>query len=209
MKILAISQRVEKIIEYSELRDSLDQRWTGLIDSLNFLPVPLPNLTSPSEFIETVQPSAIILSGGNTLNKVDDTDLNSSIQRDRFEENILDISLQKSIPVIGVCRGMQMINLFFNGSLSENKEHIGVSHKINFIGDYSKLKSRLVNSYHKWCVNESDLSESLIPIAIAEDSTIECFRHKDYMIFGIMWHPEREKPYNKDDINLISKFIEK
>ena len=90
MKILAISQRVEKIIEYSELRDSLDQRWTGLIDSLNFLPVPLPNLTSPSEFIETVQPSAIILSGGNTLNKVDDTDLNSSIQRDRFEENILD-----------------------------------------------------------------------------------------------------------------------
>ena len=208
MKILAISQRIEKIEEYSEIRDSLDQSWTRLISSLNFLPIPLPNLVSPYNFIESLKPSAIILSGGNTINKIDKEDPSSSIRRDKFEEDILSIAIEKGIPVVGVCRGMQMINLFFKGSMSKSKSHVGVQHNIDFKGKYSKFNARLVNSYHKWCISESDLGNSLIPFAIAEDKTIEGFYHKDYPIFGIMWHPEREEPYNNYDINLLKKFLQ-
>ena len=208
MKILGISQRIENIEEYSEIRDSLDQSWTRLISSLNFLPIPLPNLVSPYNFIESLKPSAIILSGGNTINKIDKEDPSSSIRRDKFEEDILSIAIEKGIPVVGVCRGMQMINLFFKGSMSKSKSHVGVQHNIDFKGKYSKFNARLVNSYHKWCISESDLGNSLIPFAIAEDKTIEGFYHKDYPIFGIMWHPEREEPYNNYDINLLKKFLQ-
>ncbi len=208
MKILAISQRIENIEEYSEIRDSLDQSWTRLISSLNFLPIPLPNLVSPYNFIESLKPSAIILSGGNTINKIDKEDPSSSIRRDKFEEDILSIAIEKGIPVVGVCRGMQMINLFFKGSMSKSKSHVGVQHNIDFKGKYSEFNARLVNSYHKWCISESDLGNSLIPFAIAEDKTIEGFYHQDYPIFGIMWHPEREEPYNNYDINLLKKFLQ-
>jgi len=208
VKILAISQRIEKIEEYSEIRDSLDQSWTRLISRLDFLPVPLPNLVSPFNFIETVKPSAIILSGGNTINNIDKADPSSSIQRDNFEEGILTIAIERGIPVVGVCRGMQMINLFFKGSTSKSKGHVGARHNVNFEGKYSEFNTRPVNSYHKWCISESDLGNSLMPFAIAEDKTIEGFYHKDHPIFGIMWHPEREEPYNNYDINLLKKFVQ-
>ncbi len=208
VKILAISQRIEKIEEYSEIRDSLDQSWTRLISRLDFLPVPLPNLVSPFNFIETVKPSAIILSGGNTINNIDKADPSSSIQRDNFEEGILTIAIERGIPVVGVCRGMQMINLFFKGSTSKSEGHVGARHNVNFEGKYSEFNTRPVNSYHKWCISESDLGNSLMPFAIAEDKTIEGFYHKDHPIFGIMWHPEREEPYNNYDINLLKKFVQ-
>lgn len=208
MKVLAISQRVESIEEYSEIRDSLDQKWTGLITRLNFLTVPLPNLVSPVDFIELIKPSVIILSGGNTISKVDSSDSSSSINRDKFEQDILQTAIEKSIKIIGVCRGMQMINLFFNGSVSKSENHVRINHNINFIDNFSNFKPRLVNSYHNWCISQSDLGDSLQPLALAEDNTIESFYHKDYPIFGIMWHPERVDPYNIDDINLLKKFVE-
>lgn len=209
MKILAISQRVEINKEYMEIRDSLDQRWISVINKLDFITIPMPNMDSPSTFIETIKPSAIILSGGNTITKVDNTDIQSSIERDKYEEKILSIALEKGIPILGVCRGMQMINLFFNGSATATEEHIGVEHNIDFVGKYSHMNSRLVNSYHKWSIKESNLGERLLPIAFGEDKTIEAFYHQDYPIYGIMWHPEREEPLNVDDINLLSHFLKK
>ena len=207
MKILAISQRVESVQGYSEKRDCLDQRWTDLIHKLGFLPAPLSNLLSPSEFVGNIAPSAIILSGGNNIAKVDKSALDISTERDEFEEKLLQIAIEKNIPVLGVCRGMQMINLFFDGSISQIKNHIGVRHEVNFVGKYSEDKPRVVNSYHKWCIEESDIGKSLAPLAIASDKTIECFYHKEYPILGIMWHPEREDPYSWDDLNLIKRFI--
>ena len=50
MKILAISQRVEKIAKYNEQRDCLDQRWWDMAYSLGFIPIPLPNM--PCDQIE-------------------------------------------------------------------------------------------------------------------------------------------------------------
>ena len=207
MKILAISQRVESVQTYSEKRDCLDQRWTGLIHKLGFLPVPLSNLVSPSEFVENITPSAIILSGGNNIAKVDKSALDISTERDEFEEKLLQIAIEKNVPVLGVCRGMQMINLFFDGSMSQIKNHIGTRHEVDFVGKYSEDKSRVVNSYHKWCIEESGLGKSLAPLAIAGDKTIECLHHEEYPILGIMWHPEREEAYVEDELNLIKRFI--
>ena len=208
MKILAISQRVENIYEYSEKRDCLDQRWTSLIHRLGFLPLPLSNLASPSEFIENITPSAIILSGGNNIAKVDKLALDVSTERDKFEERLIKIAIKKNIPIIGVCRGMQMINLFFDGSMSQVVNHTGVKHEITFVGKYLEEESREVNSYHRWCIQEPGLGRSLVPLAIANDGTVESFYHEKYPILGFMWHPEREEPHVQDDLNLIKKFVQ-
>ena len=42
-----------------------------------------------------------------------------------------------------------------------------------------------------------------------EDNSIEAFEHKKYSIMGIMWHPERKKPFSRADKELIVNFINK
>tara|TARA_B110000438_G_C15671178_1_gene588228 strand:- start:191 stop:817 length:627 start_codon:yes stop_codon:yes gene_type:complete len=207
MKILAISQRVESVEGYIEKRDCLDQRWSHLILKLGFLPFPLSNLLEPSEIIKSIAPSAIVLSGGNNIARVDESALDISKERDDFEEKLIQIAMEKNIPLLGVCRGMQMINLFFGGSISRQDDHVGAKHKITFSGK-SENNPRLVNSYHKWSIKKSELGKSLIPLALADDNTIEGFYHKEYPLLGIMWHPEREEPYCIDDLNLIKKFLQ-
>ena len=208
MKILAISQRVENVSNYDEKRDCLDQRWAYLVRKLGFLPYPLSNLISPEEIVESINISAIILTGGNSIYRFDKDAQDSSRERDLFEERLVRIAIEKRIPVVGICRGMQIINTFFNGSISKIENHVGTRHKLNFTNKYLKERSRDVNSYHKWCIEEPGLGESLFPLALAEDGTIESFYHKELPIFGIMWHPEREVPFNQNDLNLIKGFFE-
>ena len=70
----------------------------------------------------------------------------------------------------------------------------------------NKLK-REVNSFHHWGIAESQLAKSLRPFALAQDKTIEGFYHKSLPIAGIMWHPEREQPYDQHDLQLIKQFL--
>ena len=53
---------------------------------------------------------------------------------------------------------------------------------------------------------KKDLSKKLEAIAIDEQGNIEAFTNKEKSILGIMWHPEREKPYKKNDIELVKNF---
>ena len=62
-----------------------------------------------------------------------------------------------------------------------------------------------VNSYHNFVIEEKNLDKDLEVIARGFDDTIEFFKHKKYKIYGVMWHPEREKNYN--NLNKIINFI--
>jgi gamma-glutamyl-gamma-aminobutyrate hydrolase PuuD len=207
MKILAISQRVENITQYSEKRDCLDQRWTSFAHSLGFIATPLSNLSNPVDVINTIKPSAIILSGGNSIASLDLTAPDISLERDEFEKELLVYAIEKNIPVLGICRGMQMINMFFNGQVSKVSEHVSCRHQIDFIDKQITLNSREVNSYHGWGIPSSKLAKSLRSFALAKDKTVEGFYHTKLRIAGIMWHPERESPFNKDDLSLIKNFL--
>ena len=207
MKILAISQRVEKIAKYNEQRDCLDQRWTALAHSLDFLAVPISNLASPIDIINNVKPAAIILSGGNSITILDPSASDVSPIRDEFEQQLLELALEKNIPILGICRGMQLINMFFNGELSKVSGHVACRHKVNFIDKKISYSSREVNSFHQWGIEKTKLAKSLRPFALAQDKTIEGFYHASLRVAGIMWHPEREQPFDKNDLNLIKQFL--
>jgi N5-(cytidine 5'-diphosphoramidyl)-L-glutamine hydrolase len=209
MKLLGITQRVENVPVYKERRDCLDQRWWKIIFSIGLIPVPLPNV--PSDQIETLlnelNVSAILFSGGNSLTFLDNLAADNAPERDQFEVRLLEWAMNLNIPILGVCRGMQLINHSLGGGLVEIQNHVSIKHVVSFCGELATEPNREVNSYHNLGILNKELGNNLRAIAQADDGTIEAFQHISKRIAGIMWHPEREKQINSHDIRLIKKFL--
>jgi putative glutamine amidotransferase len=194
MKKVLISQRCDCISHRDEMRDCLDSRFSEIIWKMGLLPIPVANfLSSPEAYIEAVAPDAILLTGGNDLYEVP--------QRDFVETALLNFSAIAGIPVIGVCRGMQMINMHQGGSLVSAPSHVSTLHKVT--GSLHP-EGRLVNSYHKWAISKQTLGRELEVLAVSGDGHIEAFRHLTLPWIGMMWHPERERPVNMMDFALFS-----
>ena len=208
MKRLGITQRVENVPRYSERRDCLDQRWISFIWLLGFIPVPLPNVLSCdiSLLLNDLQIDALILSGGNTIAAVDSVAINVAPDRDFFEQGLLKEAFLRNLPVVGVCRGMQILNLYMGGSLTLVSKHVSVRHSLRIIDNNYKLPET-VNSYHKWGISREGLAEKFKSIGEDKDSNVEAFVCEEKKILGIMWHPEREQVFREIDINLIRRFL--
>lgn len=209
MKRLGITQRVMPFPDYNERRDCLDQRWLSLAYELGFIPIPLPNITPTAapELLDALQLDAVILSGGNSIASLDPAAPDAAPERDAFEATLIDEMLQRSIPVLGVCRGMQMINVHLGGQLSPVAGHAGSTHRLLIEPEYANLIPDSVNSFHDWTIGPGQHSPLFTPIARDHAGNIEGFEHKTKSIAGIMWHPERESPFKQQDIHLLKKFL--
>lgn len=148
-------------------------------------------------------------------------------ERDGFEMNLLEKSLQQKKPILGVCRGLQLINVFFRGSLIfdleeiRNVNHRKISetedrlHDIN-IFDGTLLKEIIkedkvqVNSSHHQSVDR--LGEGLMTSAKSPDGVIEALEfadknNKSFMI-AVQYHPERFLNYEAYPTkNLLERFV--
>tara|TARA_B100000287_G_C20393159_1_gene686509 strand:+ start:47 stop:631 length:585 start_codon:yes stop_codon:yes gene_type:complete len=182
MRILAISQRIDFIKNRLEYRDSLDQSLYKFFEKCGFLLLPIPNLQNKNlnQLLNQLQISGIVLSGGNDIGQYKD--------RDRTELKLIDYSIKNSIPLLGICRGMQMIAKWYGINLIQVKGHVNNRHKI--IGEINTE----VNSFHNFALssvpNECEL------LAKSPDNTIEAIVCKSKKWEGWMWHPEREDLFN-------------
>lgn len=203
---IGITLRVVNANNYSEKRDAISHDWTNFFEKMNFHPIHIPNtLLNPKEFLESSEVQGLILSGGDNIG--DDP------ERDRTENEVIEYGIQKQIPILGVCRGMQVINNYFNGIISKNKNssHVGNHHDVNVITEYFLSffgkNSLNVNSFHNNIIYEQDLGDDLNSFAISpQDNTIEGFIHKKFPILGVMWHPEREQ--NDYNVNILKNLFE-
>lgn len=203
---VGVTQRVEYVTEYEEVRDCLDQRWSKFLDTLEMTVVPIPNtLRNVEEWLSVVNCDAYLLTGGNDLATVPDAK-NVSKERDRTEISLLNYAQSRAIPVFGVCRGLQMINVFMGGQLDKLTGHVATRHLVRtcFDGD-SSIVTRNVNSFHDFGISLDSLSPQLIPCAYDSKNNVESARHKNLNWLGIMWHPEREKTFEASDLNLLKK----
>jgi N5-(cytidine 5'-diphosphoramidyl)-L-glutamine hydrolase len=195
--VIAVTQRIDKIENRSELRDALDQRMVQWVANNGFLPVTVPNVlvdvsqeVQPMlhDWLKYIKPSAIVLSGGN--------DIGEYAQRDVTEKYLLSWAQSKKIPVLGVCRGLQLMAVWAGANLVKADGHTGTRHLLVTATKDKKLPTE-VNSYHNWgldtCPNGFDV------LAKAQDGAIEAIRHNSLPWEGWMWHPEREAPFNQID----------
>lgn len=195
-KCIAITQRVEYIEAIGERRDALSQEWTALAEACSFLPLLLPNhLPTARELLETWSPVGIILTGGNDLVPYG----GDAPERDELEQFLIQYSTGEKIPLLGVCRGMQMILDQFGAKLQKVEGHVRMEHTLSN-GD-------TVNSFHGWGAVECRLP--LIPKAWSADGVLEAVTHRDYpWIHGIMWHPERYHPTRERDIQFLQEVFQ-
>lgn len=207
MKKIAITQRLIENTSYHEIRDALDVKWGKLLSELGFIPVILPTEFDFKHIFENIEIDGILLTGGNDLSCIDNNPLNK--QRDAFEKNLIKYAIDKSIPLFGICRGLQIIADYFSSSFKKVENHSNVKHSLNISSAskyYENLKNiNIVNSYHNYAVNE--INDEFITSAFSEDGIIEAIEHKKYKIFGQMWHPEREESFNDKELSLIKKFF--
>jgi len=208
MKKIAITQKLVKDNQYHEVRNVLDIRWAKLFNKLGYLPVLLPSHYDFRVYFDTMRIEGIILSGGNDLSLISNDEL--SIERDAVEKKIIEYAIRKSIPVFGVCRGMQLIADYFRGKIKKVKNHARTEHRITasngtrFREEIRKLNK--VKSFHNYGVTDID-EENFIIAAFSEDGVVEAIEHKSYRIWGQMWHPEREYPFSKMDIEIIKNYF--
>lgn len=199
---VVLSTRITQATGYEEPRDSISHDWTGLLQSWEMAPFPLPNgLTDPAAFLDALAPKLLILTGG------DDPGLDT--MRDRTERTMLEYAVATKTPVLGVCRGLQVINLHFGGTLGEITGHVAVRHAVMFAGTFSDLygAETSVNSFHESAVPVDGLGRGLVAAGVDDEGNIEALHHTSLPVAGVMWHPERPGAPAADR-SLVDRLIE-
>lgn len=204
--IVAVSQRVIQNLSYPERRDALDQRWTELLGSLGFVPVPIPNrLENVAAWFEAVEPQAVVLTGGNTLAGLSRED-EEAPERDQTEMLVANLSQQQELPILGVCRGCQLLAQKYGATIELTDNHVAVRHNLQQEGEEFPA---IVNSFHRYQVSPENFPVLLRAVAWSDDGSVEAFRDSSERVLGIMWHPEREMPFHERDLALILRHFHK
>lgn len=146
--------------------------------------------------------------------------------RDRMECYLVDAAMKKDIPVLGICRGLQLINAHLGGDLYQDISlEYGTTVKHHMEPPYNRAVHRIkvlpdtlladimgegyheVNSYHHQAVRKR--AESVDVMAFSEDGLIEAVSVKDKrFIVGVQWHPEFAYKSSEDSRLLIQAFVD-
>lgn len=135
----------------------------------------------------------LIISGGNDLPKLVNTKGNRI--RNILDNKYFYLAKKKKKKILGICHGSQFIADKFKGKIIKKKKL-----KENFIYTPNNQIFK-TNLYHNYSI--SFLPKSFIKLAFTNDRMIESFKIKDKLIYGIMWHPERNKRLNIVDKKII------
>ena len=144
-------------------------------------------------------------------------------ERDQFEIDLFDAALRANIPVLGICRGIQVINVALGGTLIQDvaSEHPGardighrqhereleewqVGHAVTAVSSALPLIANTVlgvNSFHHQAIR--DIAPGIEPVARSPDGLIEAvWMPEAPHVFAVQWHPELM--FEHDDAHLLA-----
>ena len=181
-------------------------------------PVLIPDL--PEELLNEAleEMDGFVLPGGSDIapqsygeQPIENNRWPGDLHRDQYELKILDFAVKKQKPVLGLCRGFQLINTYFGGTLYQDlatqlpgslthrdaQQYDRINHPIEIlpggmlIQSYAAGKSGRVNSVHHQGVKK--LGKDLVVEAVSpDDRLIEAFscQSKGRFVLAVQWHPE-------------------
>lgn len=187
-----------------EERDALAQDWPRFLvrvfprETLLYL----PNLgAETTKFAAGAGVSGLIFSGGEDWGLVP--------ARDATEAALFAWARGEGIPVFGVCRGAQVINLLMGGRLDARAGHVAVRHSVELPRPVAGNLRHEVNSFHAQSIPRDGLAPGLEALAVAPDGAVEAFAGADGRIMAVMWHPEREPAPAPLDVELLRRCLVK
>ncbi len=146
-------------------------------------------------------------------------------ERDEMETMLFRMVYEQDKPLLGICRGIQCINVVMGGTLYQDlsSEHPSDTehhqmppydvpvHSVKIIGDsplYKLLKKEtlMVNSYHHQAIKT--LAPKLSVMAVSDDSLVEAvYVPNKKFIWGIQWHPELSYLADENSRRIFSEFV--
>ena len=131
-------------------------------------------------------------------------------ERDRMERELLDTFLTAGKPILGICRGLQVMNVYFGGTLVQDIPGHSQScdqdrfHRVcSGPSPMRDLCGGIVNSAHHQAVDV--LGDGLEAVQWSPDGVVEALWHRRCPAWAVQWHPERMPPYLPTKI--LSAFV--
>jgi putative glutamine amidotransferase len=138
--------------------------------------------------------------------------------RDDFEFELVERFLSRGKAIFGICRGFQLLTVFFGGTLYQDLEKEGfkpihrgkngedVEHRVIFSGvfeNYFGLEGIVNSNHHQGLKGFPEKLKGEI-LAVSEDHLVEAFYSKTYRVLGVQWHPERhDSPISKGILSFL------
>ncbi len=144
----------------------------------------------------------LIISGGNDLNRLKKSKRN--FIRERLDKHIIAKSIKLNIPLLGICYGAQLISSYYGNKIIKQKGRNNKKNQIKFSkSDFFNVKTITIKSFYNFAIKiDKNILEVL---ATSKNNCIEAFKIKKRKIYGIMWHPERDRSFKQ----LNKKFLKK
>lgn len=195
LKLIAVTQQRITAAGKPGSEDILDKAWPALLGACGCLAMPIPNEPHrATSLLDALPFDGLLLTCGNELAAHG----GDTPERDKTEFTLLTHAIHKKLPVLGIGRGMQVIQKLFGIPLHATDGHAGTQQTIDINGERD-----VVSSNHRF--GASDTSPDLNVWARADDGVIKAVQSVTHNITGIMWRPEQENPFNARDLNLIRR----
>lgn len=208
----------------------LNESYFHAIRQFGGIPVLIPVLADKEELeylLSTLD--GLVLTGGDDIDPVlfGEAILNDTVklcpERDRAEYDALRLAVQRDLPILGICRGVQVMNVYYGGTLWQDipaqlsgcgqhrmeapyhrTAHLCIPEKGTPIGKWGTFG---VNSHHHQAIK--DVAPGYLCMGKGEDGIIEAIYDPVHRFrWGVQWHPERIWDIEQTSAEVFRAFIQ-